>query len=302
MTTTLCILGKEIGDKREMSTQLREALAEIGYTHVSPSSLEKPPCLRNFEYLYLGDKRKDMPVGVPAIAGTAAHDGIQGVACDGLEVEFAKEEARKYISKHEPISDLDELKKAQYVDDVEKLIDNGVEELAKLGDITYTSEERIGLYHKALEKSGLEIMGFVDLTADDRIVELKTKWNPLGPPRKDGSRAFRKVKMPTRPDAAHIRQVAVYWAATGKMPYLIYITTEGAVTFSHENCDLMTVESLSRHFNQILHSAVVWENLLSISTDPKVLAMYIEPSWDDFRWRLFMPKDYLNQAEELFKI
>ena len=118
---------------------------------------------------------------------------------------------------------------------------------------------------------------------------------------KDGSRNFRKVKLPTRPDASHIRQVAIYWAATGKMPYLVYVTTEGAVTFSHENCDLLTAESLSHHFNQILHNAVVWENLLTISTDPQVLKYWVQPNWEDFRWR-FMPDDYLQQAKELFKI
>ena len=144
-------------------------------------------------------------------------------------------------------------------------------------------------------------MGFVDLTGDRILVEIKTKWNPLGPPRKDGSRSFRKVKTPTRPDPSHVRQVAIYWAATGKMPYLVYINTEGAVTFSHENCDLLTVESLSHHFNQILHNAVVWENLLTISTDPQVLKYWVQPNWEDFRWR-FMPDDYLQQAKELFKI
>ena len=165
----------------------------------------------------------------------------------------------------------------------------------------FTAEERISLYHPALEKSGFEIMGFVDLTGDRILVEIKTKWNPLGQPLKDGSRNFRKVKLPTRPDASHIRQVAIYWAATGKMPYLVYVTTEGAVTFSHENCDLLTAESLSHHFNQILHNAVVWENLLTISTDPQVLKYWVQPNWEDFRWR-FMPDDYLQQAKELFKI
>ena len=40
---------------------------------------------------------------------------------------------------------------------------------------------------------------------------------------------------------------------------------------------------------------------LSISSDPNVLRYWIQPSWDDFRWR-FMPDDYLQQAKELFKI
>lgn len=281
-----------------MTRELPKHLADANLTYVSHSQLERPVCLRVFEYLYLKEERRNMPVGVPATGGGAAHDGIQSVICDGLDIDDAIATACKRIQEHKPVSELDDLKRIQYIDDVELLIRNGVDEVEKLGNLRFTAEERISLQHPKLAQ---EMMGFVDLTGEEILVELKTKWNPLGQPLKDGSRNFRKVKMPTRPDASHIRQVAIYWAATGKMPYLIYITTEGAVTFSHENCDLLTVESLSHHFNQILHNAIVWENLLSISTDPQVLKYWCQPSWEDFRWR-FMPDDYLKQAKELFTI
>ena len=281
-----------------MTKELPKHLADANLTYVSHSQLEKPACLRIFEYLYLKDERRDIPVGVPATAGGAAHDAIQAVVCDGLDIDEAIAIACKRIQEHQPISELDDLKRIQYIEDVEHIVRIGVEELGKLGDIVFTAEERISLQHPKLAQ---EVMGYVDLTGEKVLVELKTKWNPLGPPRKDGSRSFRKVKTPTRPDPSHVRQVAIYWAATGKMPYLVYINTEGAVTFSHENCDLLTVESLSHHFNQILHNAVVWENLLTISTDPQVLKYWVQPNWDDFRWR-FMPDNYLQQARELFKI
>ena len=281
-----------------MTKELPKHLAEANLTYVSHSQLEKPACLRIFEYLYLKEERRDIPVGVPATAGGAAHDAIQAVVCDGLDINEAIEAAQTRIQEHQPISELDDLKRIQYIEDVEHIARNGVESLAPFLDQRLTSEERISLQHP---KMAQEMMGFVDLTGEDKIIELKTKWNPLGPPRKDGSRSFRKVKSPTRPDPSHVRQVAIYWAATGKMPYLVYINTEGAVTFSQDNCDLMTVESLSHHFNQILHNAIVWENLLSISTDPQVLKYWCQPNWGDFRWR-FMPDNYLQQAKELFKI
>lgn len=281
-----------------MTRELPPHLALANQTYVSHSKLEKPACLRIFEYLYLKDERRNIPVGVPATAGGAAHDAIQSVICDGIDIDDAIATACKRIQEHQPISELDDLKRIQYIDDVELIIRNGVDEMAQFGDAIFDPELRISLQHPALSQ---EVMGFVDLTGEKILVELKTKWNPLGQPLKDGSRNFRKVKLPTRPDESHVRQVAIYWAATGKMPYLIYITTEGAVTFSHENCDLLTVKSLSHHFNQILHNAIVWENLLSISTDPQVLKYWVQPNWEDFRWR-FMPDDYLQQAKELFKI
>lgn len=281
-----------------MTRELPPHLALANLNYVSHSQLEKPACLRIFEYLYLKDERRNIPVGVPATAGGAAHDGVQSVVCDGIDIDDAIATACKRIQEHQPISELDDLKRIQYIDDVELIIRNGVDEMAQFGDAIFDPELRVSLQHPALSQ---EVMGFVDLTGEKVLVELKTKWNPLGQPLKDGSRNFRKVKLPPRPDESHVRQVAIYWAATGKMPYLIYITKEGAVTFSHENCDLLTVKSLSHHFNQILHNAIVWENLLSISTDPQVLKYWVQPNWEDFRWR-FMPDDYLQQAKELFKI
>ena len=277
--------------------QLPQEWAEQGITYMSHSQLEKPACLRLFEYRYLKDERRDIPVGVPAIAGGSAHDAIQLVVCDGMSVEEATITALNRVNSHEPIDELDELKTRQYVEDIELIIENGVQALSRYEGTQFTPEERVSLRHSELAQ---EIMGFVDLTSDNMIVEIKTKWNAFGPPKKDGTRSPRQAKIDTI-TPSHVRQVAIYWAATGKMPTLVYITTQGAVTFSQDNCELLGAESLDYHFNQILHNAIVWENLLSISTDPHVLKYWIQPNWDDFRWR-FMPNDYLNQAKELWKI
>ena len=73
-----------------MSGKLQANIAAIGLTHGSPSQLEKPICLRLFEYVYLKDERKNIPTNVPAIAGGAAHDAIQGILCDGLAPAIAR--------------------------------------------------------------------------------------------------------------------------------------------------------------------------------------------------------------------
>jgi len=278
--------------------QLPQEWAEQGITYMSHSQLEKPACLRLFEYRYLKDERRDIPVGVPATAGGAAHDAIQSVICDGIALEDAVITAVNRIQSHEPIDELDALKTAQYVDDVVSVIENGVEALKDYED-TFVAEERISL--QLPELLAQEIMGFVDLTGDNTLIEIKTKWNTFGPVKKDGERSVRQAKLVDKPDPSHLRQVAIYWTATGKMPTLVYITTRGVAIFNQENSEYMTVESLDYHFNQILHNAIVWENLLSISTDPHVLKYWIQPNWDDFRWR-FMPNNYLNQAKELWRI
>ena len=113
-------------------TELSKNLAEANITYVSHSQLEKPACLRVFEYLYLKDERRDMPVGVPATAGGAAHDAIQTVICDGVDIEEAIALAQKRIQEHQPISELDDLKRIQYIEDVEHIVRNGVAEIEKL--------------------------------------------------------------------------------------------------------------------------------------------------------------------------
>ena len=279
--------------------QLPEHLASQNLTYVSHSQLERPVCLRIFEYLYLKDDRKLIPVGVPAVAGGAAHDGIQSMLCESTPEFEAHMVANKRIREHTPISELDELKRDQYASDVEQMIDNGYMEVRQqFGDTVFTSEERVSMNHDRLHQ---EIMGYVDLTSEDSIVELKTKWNRLLPPKKDGTRGFSQIKLPTEPDRSHVRQVAIYWGATGKKPTLIYVSASGAITFNEKNCDLLSEQSLQYHFNQILHNAIVWQNLLAISTDPNELKYYVQPQWDDFRWR-FMPEQYLQQAKELFTI
>jgi hypothetical protein len=283
--------------ERDEMKEIPKEWIEDGISYVSHNQLEKPACLRMFEYRFLKDERRDIPFGVPADAGGAAHDAIQSVICDDADIEDAIVTAVNRVQSHEPIDELDGLKTAAYVDDIEFVIRNGVEEISKLDD-TFTAEEQINVQ---MPQTALPFLGFVDLTGEKRLVEIKTKWNTFNPPKKDGTRTPRQAKLPEQPDASHIRQVSIYWAATGKLPTLVYITTQGAVTFSQDNCDLLSVESLEHHFNQIMHNAIVWENLLSISTDPNVLKYYIQPNWDDFRWR-FMPQEYLQQAKELFKL
>ena len=115
-----------------MTRELPKHLAEANLTYVSHSQLEKPACLRIFEYLYLKDERRDIPVGVPATAGGAAHDAIQSVVCDGLDIDDAIATACKRIQEHQPISELDDLKRIQYIEDVEHIVRNGVAEISKL--------------------------------------------------------------------------------------------------------------------------------------------------------------------------
>ena len=62
----------------------------IWMEHYSPSAIEKPLANWVFDYVYLGGRRRDIRVGAPAPAGGAAHDAIQAVVCDDVEIGEVK--------------------------------------------------------------------------------------------------------------------------------------------------------------------------------------------------------------------
>lgn len=282
---------------KPMPDYVMDANGEAWLSHYSPSSLESPLAYWLFNYVHLRNRRRDVPVGAPAPAGGAAHDAIQDVVCDGTDIEDAIAEAESKLMDHTPKNELDAEKRDRYIDDMNKMVRNGVEAMKHFGEINATKEKSLGYEHPRID---LPIIGFADFSTDDNIIELKTKWARAGGYRKDGTRGFSTPTAPKRPDAAHVRQVAFYYAASGKLPCIIYITANDYVIFDSKNCDLLSVPSLQYHMEQLLMNAIVRQNLLKISSDPAVLAWYVQPDWNDFRWDI--GEDFLKEAKELWKL
>ena len=269
----------------------------IWLEHYSPSAIEKPLANWVFDYVYLGGRRRDIKVGAPAPAGGAAHDAIQEVICDGEDIEEAVAKAESRLLDHTSKNDLDEQKKQRYIDDMGAMVANGVEAMTHFGDIDATKEQVLGYEHPRLD---LPIIGYADFCSSDCIIELKTKWARAGAVRKDGSRGFSIPSAPKKPDAAHVRQVAFYYAASGKLPSIVYISANDYVIFISENCEELSVPNLQRGMEQLLMGAIVRQNLLKISNDPAVLAWYVQPDWNDFRWNI--GDEFLEEAKELWKL
>ena len=177
------------------------------------------------------------------------------------------------------------------------MVANGVEAMTHFGDIDATKEQVLGYEHPRLD---LPIIGYADFCSSDCIIELKTKWARAGAVRKDGSRGFSIPSAPKKPDAAHVRQVAFYYAASGKLPSIVYISANDYVIFNSENCEELSVPNLQRGMEQLLMGAIVRQNLLKISNDPVVLAGYTMPDWNDFRWNI--GDEFLEEAKELWKL
>lgn len=271
---------------------------EVFIDHFSPSQLEKPLANWAFEYVFLGHRRRDIAVGAPAPAGGAAHDAIQEIICDGVDPEDAIAKAEQRMMEHVAKDELDGYKKERYIADMGSMVGNGVEAMSHFGNIDATKEQVLG--YDADHRLDIPIIGYADFCSSNRIIELKTKWARAGAKRKDGSRGFSVPMAPKKPDAAHVRQVAFYYAASGKLPSIVYISANDYVIFNQDNCEELTVPALQRAMEQLLMNAIVRQNLLKISNDPNVLVWYMQPDWTDFRWNI--GDDFLSEAKELWKL
>jgi len=275
---------------------MRDGKAVI--THFSNSQLIKPQGLWAFEMLKLGDRRKTIPFGIPAEAGGAIHDAVQEILinADNIFIDQVIERAKERVKNHTPISEVDGLKRDYLYEFIDRYIDNGIQacEEAVGIDIMNGVAELPIIY----EPVGLDIpiIGYCDLVTDYHVIELKTKSPRAGPLRKDGSRNITPTKLPDTPDWSHLTQVALYSAATGKKPILIYFNEEGYRIFSEENCQAMRFDSLRDHLGMLLQRAVVRQNLLKISTDPDVLVNYLDFDFGDFRWNI--GSELLSEAKD----
>jgi len=274
---------------------------EYVLTHFSPSSLLTPLDIWTFNYLHLGDRRRDVPIGAPAPAGTVVHDAIQSVVSDGEDPDQAIRHAISVLQYHSPRDEDDAVRLTQCLEDVAPMVENGLDAMNEIfkteGDIEATKEQVIGFEHKYLD---VPIIGYVDFSTKKSIIELKTKSSRMGRVKKDGTRSFSAPSVPKTPDVAHVSQVALYNAATGKPPTIVYITAKGWGVFNQENCKALSPQNLQAHTARLIQAARVRQNLLKISNDPKVLAGYIQPDWSNFRWKI--GDEFLAEAKEIWKL
>lgn len=269
---------------------------DAGLTHFSASQLNKPVANWIFDYLYLNyDRRRAIKVGYNAALGTNAHNAIQAVLCHGQSVEDAIKDAVMGLEFHDaPTSELSE-KRDKFIEILPDMVNNGVNLLAeRFGGAE--DERRIEL---PLDGIDVPIVGFIDLIASDSFLEIKTKAARQGAVKKDGTRSWTKGSLPSKPEFYHLSQVAIYWKATGLTPHIAYVAAHDAVLFSPDNCDELSQDYLEYCLEDMRGKAMRRQNLLKLSTDPKVLAGLVDP---DFNHPFYWDEETISEAKELWKI
>jgi len=270
-----------------------QKLFELGITHYSPSQLNRPTSVWVFEYIHLTkDQRRQITVGENAAFGTAVHGGIQSVLCGGQDIDEAIETAVMEFDFH-PANESED-KREHYRTLIEPAIELGIEELA-----VWTKSEAEMRVEWQPDGLLIPIIGYVDMSQpyNGRFLEMKTKAPRQGAVKKDGTRSWVKAMTPKQPDWSHVQQCAVYHKATGLTPNIAYISDHTVTVFTPDNCEKLSQEAIEFAAEQMRQKAIKRQNLLKISTDPKVLASIIEADFDHpFYWK----HQFADEAKVLF--
>jgi len=166
----------------------------------------------------------------------------------------------------------------------------GIKSLALQGEV---ESEANRYYNVGTE---IDLLGRTDLENEFCVVEIKTLPPRRGKLKKDGTYGFstQSVKEP-KIDAA--RQIALYWAATNKRPFLVYANEKEFTIFDPSNSDLLTEAAMKDHLKFYKSKAKLRENLL-IQADGNIdkLLSLVNPDWEHpFYWDI--GDEFVEQAK-----
>jgi hypothetical protein len=285
------IIIKIMRDKNDIGLEW----LSVGLDHSSPSQLLQSTASWLFKYIYLGKDRRNIVVGENAALGSAVHNAIQNVLC-GIPLYDATREAQIEFDMHD--ANEDAAKRIKYRGIIPQMVQNGVDILLENGFFAAIPEEKITT---RFDDVNVDIIGYVDLVVPKTIFcEMKTKAPRKTRLLKDGSQGWSKGTLPKTPEKNHVMQSAIYHHALKITPSICYINEAEAVLFTPFNCDELKADNLTKCLEEMRQKALVRQNLLKVSDDPKVLASIVDPDWDHpYQWKL--DNEYLQKARKLWE-
>ena len=281
-------------EKREIS----EVWQSAGFSHLSASQLLRTPAKWIFDYLHLTkEQRQQVGVGERAAVGTVVHTAIQSIICHGNDIDEAIEAALIAFDFHD--ADEDDVLRVKFRECIPQMIHQGVNICVDNGFTGAVDEERIECW---LDGVDVPLLGFVDLLVEGSMfAEMKTKAPRKTKLLKDGSQGWSKATLPKKPEFNHICQAAIYWHALRVTPSIIYIAEHDAVIFNAYNCEDLQADGINHALNEMRQKALIRQNLLRVSNDPKVLASITDPDWGHmYQWKI--KDEWLGKAKELWQI
>ena len=279
----------------------------VKQNHFSPSQINMPNDVWLHNYIFRDQEwRRTAKIPNPnMVAGNAAQDGINQYVFNNKNVREAQAYAIRQYKKNKVLYTGDVLERFnKNMEVMAACVANGI---AALDTINITEEKNLTTeVYCEYFFPGIEVVtiGRTDLMASSKyLVELKTKWH---------TKKLQKGNIPKEePDFNYLCQVAFYWKATGLEPILIYhtgmpvkdkktkeIKNEYKI-FSKENCKQLTPAAMEEYLEHCRVVLTVRQNLLKISSDPKVLAQHVQPDFNSFYWD-DLNEEQLKEAKALW--
>lgn len=122
-----------------------------------------------------------------------------------------------------------------------------------------TLESTQGKIEVMLEDVAVPFIGYYDLLFSDVVVDLKTKSYAL-----------------SKPTLNDCRQMSLYAHATGKVPWLAYIT--------HKEVRQFRVDEHEKYLHDVRNAALSLEKILSFSDDIEECCRLVYPDLDHWMW------------------
>ncbi len=153
--------------------------------------------------------------------------------------------------------------------------------------------------YKVFDGIEIPVHGYADFKGGV-IIEDKCKFPRRGKIKKDGTRSWSTSKLPDSIMPDHLIQTDFYHYATELPIYICYINEETFKVFHADNCEQLQPESIKSRLSQFLQRCKVRQNLLSVSQDVNIIKNYIQPDFENFKWKNELDPDYLIKARKFW--
>ena len=238
----------------------------------------------NIKYVYGLEPDKMPPPNAKMRSGSAVESCLVDMMKGKAEQE-AREHWQNVLEQHHPINDKDVHQKNVCIGQFQDVVTNLLAAFREINVEATDFQELVKGEGKGID---LAMGGYVDVTTKNSIIEIKTQWSTAsGLFNKDGSLRLRKPSKTETPSKAHLRQVATYTNAAQKPPKLVIANAFEYTIFDENNTEFLRQKELKQAFETMRISARARQNLLKISNDPRVFAMYAPLNlmhyvWNDF--------------------
>lgn len=238
----------------------------------------------NIKYVYGLEPDKMPPANAKMRSGSAVESCLVDMMKGKAEQE-AREHWQNVLEQHHPINDKDVHQKNVCIGQFQDVVTNLLAAFREINVEATDFQELVKGEGKGID---LAMGGYVDVTTKNSIIEIKTQWSTAsGLFNKDGSLRLRKPSKTEAPQKSHLRQVATYSNAAQKPPKLVIANAFEYTIFDENNTEFLRQKQLKQAFETMRISARARQNLLKISDDPRVFAMYAPLNlmhyvWNDF--------------------